>query len=90
MKAIRAFNDVHTHGGGMVPGLANRNGYRNHNVGRNTTGWGGLRIKNILVEEVGRWLHADAVSAKLERTTKLLVQLTQDDFPSDEELSDDE
>ena len=89
-KAIRAFHAVYMHGGGMVPGLANRNGHRNYAVGRNTSGWGGLRIKNLLVEETGRWLHPHAVSAKSSRTNELLVQLARVDLPSDEELSDDE
>ena len=63
-KAIRTFNVVYTHGGGMVPGLTNRNSHRSHTIVRNTTSWGGVRIKNLLVAEVGRWLHDDAVSAK--------------------------
>ena len=53
-KAIRPFHAVYMHGGGMVPGLANRNGHRNYTVGRNTSGWGGLRIKNLSFEETGR------------------------------------
>ena len=89
-KAIRAFHDVYMHGGGLVPGLANRNGHRNYAVGRNTSGWGGLRIKNLLVDETGRWLHPHAVSAKSTRTNELLVQLARVDLPSDEESSDDE
>ena len=63
-KALRAFGMVYEHKGGMVAGLANRNGHRNVAEGRNTAGWGGVRIKNLLVGEVGRWLHADALSAK--------------------------
>ena len=78
------------HHGGMVPGLANRNGHCNHAVDRNTYGWSGLQMKNLLVEEIGRWLHAHAVSSKSSRTTELLVQLARVELPSDEELSDDE
>ena len=75
----------------MVPGLANRNGHRNLAAGRNTDGWGGARIKNLLVAEIGRWLHADALSAKNSRTTDLIVQLANEyDNLSDEEISDDE
>ena len=75
----------------MVPGLANRNGHRNHAAGRNTEGWGGVRIKNLLVEEAGRWLHADAVSTKNSRTVDMLVQIAgEDNDLSEEELSDDE
>ena len=44
-KALFAFGLVYEHGGGMVPGLANRNGHRNLAAGRNTDGWGGARIK---------------------------------------------
>ena len=75
----------------MVPALANRNGHRNVAAGRNTAGWGGVRIKNLLIAEVRRWLHADAVSAKNSRTTEIIVQLAEEcNNPSDEELSDDE
>lgn len=90
-KALRAFGIVYEHSGAMVPGLANRNGHRNYAAGRNTEGWGGVRIKNLLVEEVGRWLHADAVSTKNSRTADILVKLAEEDNDSsDEELSDDE
>ena len=41
--------------------------------------------------EIGRWLHADALSAKNSRTTDLIVQLANEcDNSSDEEMSDDE
>ena len=53
-KALSAFASVYKHGGKMVPGLANRNGHRNLAKGRNTAGWGGIRVKNLFVEEVGR------------------------------------
>ena len=82
---------MYEHGGGMVPGLANRNGHRNLAAGRNTDGWGGAWIKNLLVAEIGRWLHADALSAKYSGTTDLIVQLANEcDNSSDEEISDDE
>ena len=52
---------------------------------------GGARIKNLLVAEIGRWLHADALSAKNSRTTDLIVQLANEcDNLSNEENSDDE
>ena len=40
-------------------------------------GWwgGGVHIKNILVEEVGRWLHVHALDAKNMRRAELLVQI---------------
>ena len=90
-KALRAFGMVYEHRGGMVPGLANRNGHRNVAEGRNTAGWGGVRVKNLLIAEVGRWLHADAVSAKNDQTTDILVQLAEEyNNSSEEEVSDDE
>ena len=52
-KVLRAFGTVFRNGGKMVPGLANRSGHRNHVVGRNNEGWGGARVKNVLVEEIG-------------------------------------
>ena len=58
-KVSRAFNAVCIHGCGMVPGLTNKNGHCNHAIGRNTSGWGWVQIKKLLVEEVGRWLYAD-------------------------------
>ena len=70
----------------MVPGLANRNGHHNHAAGRNTAGWGGVRVKNLLVEEVNRWLHHHAISAKAERTDTVLMNLV----AAGEESSDEE
>ena len=59
--------------------------------GSNTDGWGGIRINFLLIAEAGRWLHADAVSAKNSRTTDVIVQLAEEcNNSSDEELSDDE
>ena len=75
----------------MVPGLANRNGHRNVAAGRNTAGWGGIRIKNLLIAEIRRWLHADAVSAKNSRTTDIIVQLAEEyNNSSDEEMCNNE
>ena len=79
-KGINAFGTVYEHCGRMVPGLANRNGHRNFAAGRNTEGWGGLRIKKLLVEEIDRWLHEDAVGAKDSRTTEILAQLAEEDL----------
>ena len=90
-KALRAFGTVYEHNGSMVPGLANRNGHRNVAAGRNTAGWGGIRIKNLLIAEIRRWLHADAVSAENSRTTEIIVQLAEEyNNPSGEKVSDDE
>ena len=88
-KALNAFQVVYEHGGAMVPGLANRNGHRNLAEGRNTAGWGGVQIKNLLVHEIGRWLHADAISTKNSRTLEILVQLANECSLSDEEVNDD-
>ena len=73
----------------MVSGLADRNGHRNIVAGRNTTGWDGVRINNLLVAEIGRWLHADAVSVKNTRTASILTQLAREDYSSDEDNLDD-
>ena len=43
------------------------------------------------IADDGRWLHANAVNAKEERTTDIIVQLAEEyNDSSDEELSDDE
>ena len=90
-KTLRAFGIVYENKRGMVPVLANRNGRRNMSEGRNTAGWGKVRIKHLLIAEIGRWLHDDAVSAKHSRTTKILVQIAEEyNNSSDKELSDDE
>ena len=47
-RALRAFGEVYAHGGKMVPGLASRNGHRNHIAGRNTDGWGGAARKKCV------------------------------------------
>ena len=90
-RALRAFGEVYAHGGKMVPGLASRNGHRNHAAGRNTAGWGGVRVKNLLVEEVDRWLHHHAISAKAERTESVLLNLAagSDESSNNEESFDD-
>ena len=36
-----------------------------------------MRIKNLLVMEVGRWLHDDAVSAKNSKTLNLMVHIAE-------------
>ena len=84
-KALRSFGVVYEIGGAMVPELANRNGHRNIAAGRNTAGWGGIRLKKLVVAEIGRWLHEHAIDAKNGRTTQLLVQLAGEDISSDEE-----
>ena len=44
----------------------------------------------IYVEEVGRWLHEDAVSAKNSRTAEIIAQIAGEQYESsDEECSDD-
>ena len=78
-KALRAFYTVFQHGGKMVPELANRMGYRNVAAGRNGEGWGGVRVKNVLNQEVGRWLHDDASIVKSERTAKVLKRCLESD-----------
>ena len=43
------------------------------------------------VEEVGRWLHEDAVSAKNSRTVEIIAQIAgEQDSSSGEESGDDE
>ena len=74
-KALRAFGILYELNGGMIPGLANRRGHRNVAEGRNTAGWGGIRVKKLLIAEVVRWLHADAVSAKIVEQQILLCSL---------------
>ena len=90
-KVLVSFGVVYEHHGAMVPGLANRNGHRNFAAGRNKSGWGGVRVKNLLVAEVDRWLHDDAVSAKSSRTHDLVVQIAEESIDSsDEEFSNGE
>ena len=62
----------------MIPELVNRSGHRNLAAGRNTEGWGRVRVKNLLGTEVGRWLHPHAVSAKRERTADIIRALKND------------
>ena len=88
-KALIAFGIVFRAGGKMVPGLANRSGHRNHAAGRNQYGWGGVRVKNLLLEEVGRWLQHRAEEAKAERTEELIELLATQAWV-DEILSDED
>ena len=69
----------------MVRELASRSGHRNHAAGRNTDGWGGVRVKNLLKEEIGRWLHRDALEVKAERTAVFFqtLQFQENDDASD-------
>ncbi len=59
----------------MVPSLVDSSGHQNCATGKNTEGWGALRIKNLLVEEVGIWLHEHPLSTKVNRTKERLVAL---------------
>ena len=78
-RALAAFGIVYRAGWKMVPQLANRSGHRNHAAGRNSTGWGGVRVKNLLVAEIGRWLHADALQSKSERTVDIIAEIEESD-----------
>ena len=90
-KTLRAFGIMYENNGGMVPGLVNRNDHQNVAEVRNTTGWGRVWIKKLLIAKIARWLYSDAISAKNSRTTKILVQIAEEyNNSSDEELSDDE
>ena len=46
---------------------------------------GGLRVRNVLVEESIRWLHPDAITVKEERTEAVLYDLTADDNDSSDD-----
>ena len=91
-KALRAFGVVYRAGGKMVPGLENRSGHRNHAEGRNKEGWDGLRVRNLLKEEVVRWLHRDAEEVKLEQNAELIESLLHpraiEDSSDEEEIND--
>ena len=65
--------------GKMVLELGNSSGYRNHAAGRNRDSWGGVRVNNFLVEDIGRWLHSDAHEVKSQRTAKFIQTLTNQD-----------
>ena len=64
-------------------------------------GWGGVgwsKCKNVLVEEIGQWLHRNIKLVKSERTVKLIQQLeigdtietekVQKNYSTDKESSD--
>ena len=38
-----------------------------------------MRVKNLLVAEIGRWLHADALQAKSERTADIIAEIEESD-----------
>ena len=59
----------------MVPKLGNRSGYRNHAVGRNMYSWEGVRVTNILLVEIGSWLHSEALEVKSQTTVELIQTL---------------
>ena len=61
----------------MVPELANKVAHRNHIAGRNTSGWGGVQVKELLVAEVGRWLYDHAESTKVKQTAHIVRKITQ-------------
>ena len=71
-RAIYAFGIVYRNKGHLVKGLANRSGHRNHIEGRNRAGWGGVCVKNLFEAEHGRYLHADVISVKEERTMDII------------------
>ena len=73
--ALHAFRVVYRAGGKMIPGLANQSGHRNHTEGRNKEGLYGVRVKNVLREEVRRWLHLHTQEANAERTAELIESL---------------
>ena len=64
-------------------------GHRNLAAGRNKSGWGGVRIKNVLAAEKGRWLHKDALAVKNNRTQECIERLQIESLESDENTSSD-
>ena len=70
---------VYEANGKMVPELGNHLRHRNHTAGRNRDSWGGLRVKNLLVEKIGHWLHLDALEVKIQRTAELIRTSTNQD-----------
>lgn len=71
-KALVSFGVVHEADRKMVPELENCICHRKHIAGSNTDGWGGVKIKNLLVDEIGRWLHRKALVVKTQMTAKLI------------------
>ena len=49
-----------------------------HQESRQTKGWG-IKVKNLLVKEIGCWFHLDALEVKSQRTAKLIRTLTNQD-----------
>ena len=74
----------------MVPGLVNQSGHHNYMIERNNEGWGGICVKNVLVEEVGQWLHFDAEIAKVTRTEELIQQLMIEALQVEEPIEDEQ
>ena len=75
-KIIYAFGVVYEAGGKMVPESGNHPGHRNHTSGRKRDSWRGVRVKNILMEEIGRLLDSDTLEVKIQRTAELIQTLT--------------
>ena len=46
---------------------------------RGGLGWGVVQVKNLLGEEVGRWLHPHFLEAKRERTADIVQNLKNGD-----------
>ena len=59
----------------MEPELANQSGYFNHASGKNWMGWVGICIKNLLVEEIRKWLHPDSELVNSERNVEMIKHL---------------
>ena len=53
-------------------------------------GWGGVRVKNVLKEEIGRWIHRDATEVKAERTTEIIELLEYDSSAVENEVSEND
>ena len=75
-KALVAFGKVSRAGEKWYRGLANRSGHRNHSAGIKQAGWGGVRVKNLLLEKVGRYFNPQVEEAKDKRTKELTESLT--------------
>lgn len=50
-------------------------GHQHHTTGRDTSGWGGLNLKNLIVIEVSQWLHLHAEEAKVEQNAEIFNSL---------------
>ena len=74
-RVLRDSGAMYKSGGRMVSELANQSDNCSHVEGRETSGWEGVRLNNLLEVVVVFWLYFQALEVKVESKVELIKSM---------------